>query len=172
MLRFFSFSSRSFLSFSICSGVFFGFRAKYLVLIFRLKIPAWVQSPFSIHNATCSRMNSVFSLRSMDPKVSTCNSHRMSAAALRSPCSLFMSDRIRVTRARSTSTKIYNSSLDLYSCTMSWSIRSYLALSDCPQRLDQCQLLLRVRGFFYKRHGDLYHLSGSLFELAMLLREQ
>ena len=132
MLRFFSFSSRSFLSFSICSGVFFGFRAKNLVLIFRLRIPAWVQSPFSMHKATCSRMNSVFSLRSIDPNVSTCNSHKMSAAALRSPCSFFISDRMRVTRARSTSTKIYKSKLDSCSHVMLKFIKSYLALSDGP----------------------------------------
>ena len=79
------------------------------MLIFRLRIPACVQSSFSIHSATCFNMNSVFSLRSIEPKVSTCNSHKMSAAALRSPCSFLMSDRIRVTRALSTSTKICSS---------------------------------------------------------------
>jgi len=84
-----------------------GFRAKYRVLIFLLRMAAWVQSPLSMHSPTWSSMNSVFSRRFMDPNVSTCSSQRISAAALISPCSFLMFDRIRVTLARSTSTKIY-----------------------------------------------------------------
>ena len=60
-----------------------------------------------MHSATCSRMNSVFSRRLMEPKVSTCNSHNMSVAAAMSPWPRLISDRMRVTLARSTSTKIY-----------------------------------------------------------------
>ena len=105
--RFFSLSSFSLRSFSNSSGVFLGFRAKYRVLIFLLRMAAWVQSPLSMHSPTWSSMNSVFSRRFMDPNVSTCSSQRISAAALISPCSFLMFDRIRVTLARSTSTKIY-----------------------------------------------------------------
>lgn len=76
------------------------------MLIFRLKIPACVQSSSSMQSATCAKMNSVFSLRSIDPNVSTCSSHKISFAAFKSPCSFLMSERIFVTRARSTSTKI------------------------------------------------------------------
>ena len=53
-------------------------------------------------------MNSVFSLLLIEPNVSTCNSHRMSVAAVMSPCDRLMFDSIRVTLALSTSTKIYN----------------------------------------------------------------
>lgn len=167
MLRFLSFSSRSFLSFSICSGVFFGFLEKYLVPIFRLKMPACVQSPFSMQSATCSRMNSVFSLRSIDPNVSTCSSHKISAAALRSPCSFFMSDRIRVTRARSTSTNICG----LISVILANNFGSfYLSLCDSSQCLDERQFFFGIGSLVDKRHGHLDHLRRGLLELAMLLR--
>jgi hypothetical protein len=51
-------------------------------------------------------MNSVFSRRVMEPKVSTCSSHKMSVAAVMSPWLFLMFDRMRVTLALSTSTKI------------------------------------------------------------------
>ena len=131
-------------------------------------MPACVQSPFSMHKDTCSRMNSVFSLRSIEPNVSTCSSQRMSAAALRSPCSFFILDSMRVTRALSTSTNIYPHTLATRSDR---SFRTqYLALSHRPQRFYYRKLLRRIRSFLDERHDHLHHLRRSLLELAMLFR--
>lgn len=98
------------------------------MLILRPRMAACVQSLFSMQRATCARMNSVFSRRSMEPNVSTCSSHRMSMAAFLSPCSFLMSDRMRVTRARSTSTKILPS-VTVRSVSMTESLVSMFGVS-------------------------------------------
>lgn len=55
------------------------------MLIFRLSMPACVQSSVCMQRATWSRINSVFSFLSIEPNVSTCSSQSMSRAALTSP---------------------------------------------------------------------------------------
>jgi hypothetical protein len=134
----------------------------------RLRIPAWVQSPFSMQSATCSRIKSVFSLRDMEPNVSTCSSHRISAADLMSPCSFFIFERIRVTRARSTSTKIYKNDTQR-GATRGADRKCYLALCHCSQGFDGLHLLLQGWGIIKEAHDDLDHLGDGLFELPMFL---
>jgi hypothetical protein len=72
-------------------------------------------------------------------------------------------------RARSTSTKIY---VGVSICECCLVRRAYLALGHCPQRLDDGQLCLEVWCVVQEAHNGLNHLSGGLFKLSMLLREQ
>lgn len=75
-----------------------------------------------------------------------------------------------MTRARSTSTKICR--LCQLSCSVQRSHVAYLALSHCPQRLDNRELRLEVGSVVEERHDNLHHLGGGLLELSMLLRKQ
>lgn len=73
---------------------------------------------------------------------------------------------MRVTRARSTSTKIYTLSQRE---RMSLPRQPYLALCNRPQGLNQRKFLFLSRRFIYERHRHLHHLRAGLLELAMLL---